>query len=843
MFISAFLFYPDLLISQPENNNSPESEIDTAHKDTTIQDTLQYPVSSSALEEIVDYSARDSIRFELTEETAYLFGEASIKYENMEINAPYIKIDWKKSQINAESFHPEDTVPDTLARNVILRDGQREYFAERTVYNIESDEGLIYKLFTQEDEGFIHGDIVKRDSLDNFYINEAKYTTCDRRENPHFYLSARRLKVTSENQIVSGPANLVVANIPLPLALPFGFFPDQTRRSSGVIPPSYGDSRTRGFSLTDGGYYLALSDYFDLALTGDIYSKGSWRLNASSDYILRNQFDGYLDFNLTNRVESPETPDEVLSRDYSITWRHQQDPRARPHSDFRADVNIESPAYSINHAREYQQQIRSISRSNINYSRDIPNSPFNMSGGLTHVMDRGNEQISMDAPEFSFNMARITPFKSDDAGLDRSWYEDVGVDYSLNFNNEIDAHQDTFYTREVLSEINSGANHSMNIRPNLNVSDYFTFNPRLSYNGLIYFDRTIQEIDEEQREITERDEQGFFTTHDFATGADLDTRIYGFFNINRLGFTTMRHVLEPRIGVSYRPDLTHSYLGYHRETYDDNWEPTTYSPYAGNIYGAPRRNRRASVDFGVDNNFEIKRTESTDDEDEDPEERKITIIDNLSASSGYNFAADSMGMDNISLRMRTNFLNRIQANMRATLNPYAVDEENQVYDKFQFSEDYRPGRLTNFSMNLSTSLNPAAFGGDGRVPAEPGPHRFYHHNRYTDFDLPWDINLNYSMSYNPQREQNTTSQTISAGGMVRLTDQWNTNVDLEANLESREMTSMRLSINRDLHCWQLSFNWTPLGTPTQQGFRISIRPKASILQDLDLERERRGIDY
>lgn len=818
---------------QAQDTINPVQE-DTIQNDTIEEpaDTLDYPMSPSAIENEINYSASDSITFNLQDEEAFLYGDARITYQDMEVNAPYVPIKWEENLIDAQSFHPADTKPDTLARNVSLREGEREFEASRATYNIQTEEGIIHDLYTEEQDGFIHGDKVKKDSMDNFYINEAKYTTCDRRDDPHFHLAARRLKFTNENEIVSGPANLVVAQIPLPLVMPFGFFPDQTDRTSGVIPPSYGESSSRGFHLKDGGYYLAISDYFDLAITGDIYSKGGWSLGASSHYELRNRFDGQIAFDYGNQVENPESPTEEISENFRFNWQHSQDPNAHPYADFSANVNLETTGYGIEQSGTYEDQGKSVTTSSINYDRNIPNTPFSFSTNISHRMDLSDSTVSMgDAPSFNLNMSRIQPFAGD--GPQKAWYEEIGIDYNLSLDNSIiDVHEDVFYSRDVLSEFEQSGNHSMNIRPNLDVFENFNVNPRFRYDGDLLFDRTRKVPGPEDTTLVDETERGFYATHDFNTGVDVTTTIYGFFNINSLGISQMRHVFTPSLGFSYKPALTHDFLRY-QETVDHpdpEEEPVTFSPFGG----SPRSSvdalsRSATIDIDFSNRIDAKKMTGEE------EEETIDIIDNFDIGTSYDFVENHL--NDITLGLRTNLFGRFDTRLRGTLDPY-VDEE---LEQFEIVENYRIGRLKSANASIGTSLRSGIFGeGTENDGARVRHHRFYHHNHYLDRDLDWDVSLDYTMRYN-EGGDDPIRQNMNTSGNINLTEKWDVNGSMEINMDAFEINRANIGITRDLHCWGMTFEWIPIGT--RQSFSISIRPDADLLQDLEIDRDMQDRDF
>lgn len=510
----------------PVDNFPPDSLI---LKDTTI--------SKSAIKSTIEYYAKDSIHVDLKNNILNLYGDAWVKYESIKLEAAIIKIDWKKEILYAEGYY--DKKNKYIGTPKFYDKGQ-DYKSKKIEYNFNTKKGKLYELLTKEGEGYIHGSNVKKDSQDNIYASKAKYTTCDL-ETPHYYIYSSEVEILKD-KIISGPAYLVMEGVPTPLAVPFGFFPKKDTRSSGIILPNYGESATRGFFLQGLGYYFGLSDYFDLLLKGDIYSRGSWLIDAVSSYAKRYKYSG--NFSIVyayNKFGDPETPDYSLSKDFSINWSHIQDPKSHPNSTFSANVNAGSENSYKNNSYNFDQSLQNSLASSISWSKRFAGTPISFTSSLTQRQNLTDKTIDLNLPTFSLNVARVMPFKSEKKVGKKRWYEDIGFTYTMNFQNLINTYDSLLFKKATWNNWNYGFRHEIPISTNIRILKYFTFTPSFDYTGMTYFSRVNETFVKDS--IVQNKEKGFYQLNQFQTSGSLSTRIYGMLNINRLGIIAVRHVM------------------------------------------------------------------------------------------------------------------------------------------------------------------------------------------------------------------------------------------------------------------------------------------------------------
>lgn len=823
--------------------DSTKSLMDSTKSDSLVADTM---ISKSALESEVNYKAEDSIVYDLVNKKVYLFGKAEITFEKMKLDAGHVIIDWTTNTITAEG------VKDSAGKetdNPVFLDGDQKYRSKRMVYNFKTKKGKLYELITSEGEGTIHGEEVKKDERDVIFASHAKYTTCDL-DHPHYYISARRVKIIPGDKIITGPAYMVIEDVPLPLVLPFGFFPNNKRQASGIIVPGYGESPGRGFFLENGGYYFGFNDHLDLRLTGNLYTKGSWLIDAISRYATRYKFKGNLEFKYgVNKFGDPESTDFEKDRDLILNWTHNQDPKANPNSNFSADVNIASQNAFRNNSRQLQSQTQNSLSSSITYHNSLPRTPFTFDVSGRHSQTLSNHRISITLPSANLSMSRIKPFKKSKLGI----VENIGVNYRMDFKNEVNTIDSLLFKDNIWDKMKYGIKHSSTIQTNAKLFKYFTLNPSINYNGYTYFDRYKRIYQPRTKIIVKPNGEdslvhydttildrkyGLFTAHEYSFNTNLSTRLYGFFGINKFGIVAIRHVLTPNIGFSYRPDFSKSKYGYYDEVQvDTSGEIRKYSLYAENAYGGPSSGEQGNINFSLNNNLEMKVKQETDS---GSTTKKIKLFESLNASGAYNMLADSFKLSNINFSARTTLLNNFNIQVGATLDPY-VYSSGKRKDEFEVTNSGKLGRINRANFSLNFSLNPELF----KPKKDRRKARTYRYvgtpdyMYYTDFDVPWNLSIQYSLDYNKNLSDPSIDpsvvQTISVGGSVSITEKWKFGGDMYYDMETEKISAARININRDLHCWEMSFNWNPVGTRSFYYFQINI--KAQVLKDLQLKKK------
>lgn len=794
-------------------------------KDTASVTPIDTSLSNSAIKSEIRYSAADSIPMDLKNNILSLYGKAEITYGDIKLKAAIIRIDWKNSLLFAEGIYDSNH---TYIDAPVYTEKEQPYKAKKIIYNFKSKKGKLFDLITQEGESYIHGAILKKDSQDVIYVNKAKFTTCSDTA-PHFYISASKIEIMPK-QIITGPAYMVVEGVPIPFAIPFGFFPSKNRRSSGIILPSYGESKDRGFFLMGAGYYLGLSDYFDLLLKGDIYSQGSWMSNISSNYSKRYKYRGNISITYArNKFGDPETPDYRLSKDFSISWVHTQDARARPNSSFSANVNAGTQNNFRNNSTNAAEILTNTLQSGVSYSKVFVGSPFSMSASLRHTQNLSQKTISVTAPEFSLNMSRIYPFKGHKAVQKKRWYNDIGLNYSLSFLNKIDTYDSLFLEKQTWSKWKNGFRHSIPLSTSFTLFKYLNISPQISYSGYSYFKRSARSWQLDT--LISKEETGFYQLNEYSFSSRLGTKVYGMYKLNTLGIIAVRHLVTPSITFMYKPDFSNPKYGYYYEVqYDSIGSKRKYSYYDGNIMGSPGSGEQGNISFDLQNNIEAKVKDKKDTLGTGT--RKVKILDNFGLGTYYNMLADSMNLSPIRFSGYTTLLkDKLTLQFGGTLDPYIVNSIGQRVDKFMYEYRGKLARLTDFNLTLGTSFNSPK-----RTKKELDKN-----TQYEPFSLPWNLVLGYSFSYNKPGLTKTTFQSIELSGYVNLTNNWRIGFRSGYDFTNKDVTFSSIDIHRDMHCWEMAFSWIPIGFRQSYAFKINV--KSSVLKDLKIDKKKAFYDF
>ena len=649
----------------------------------------------------VEYKARDTIRFEFANQKVFLYGDADISHEDIRLQADYIEIDFKTNELRATGL--PDTAGVIRGEPVFTEKGQT-YRAEEIRYNFETERGRTVNVMTEEEEGYLHGSAVKMMEDESIHVGGGKYTTCDA-DDPHFHLAFDKAKVL-DDRIITGPAFLYIMGIPTPAVIPFGFFPNTSEQSSGIITPSYGESANRGFYLKDGGFYWGISDYLDFSLRGDVYSRGSWGLKAQTRYDLRYRFSGGFNINYAVNIDGEEgLPGYNRREDFKVVWNHNQDPRARPNSVFRANVNFGTSEYNRYDPETTDDYLSNTLQSNVSYSANWGDGRYNFSANLRHSQNTITQEIDLKLPELAFSVNRFYPFRRDGGGGDTRWYEDISMSYDMNARNEISTTDSLFLESETWRDMtNSGVRHRIPINHSFNLLEHFNISSSVNYTERWYFHSIKQEWSDEYYEVSPQGDTihggvvgdtipGFHSVRDFNFSTGVGTNIYGMRGFTRGPVSAVRHVVRPNISFSYRPDFSDPTWGYYQEySHPDYEEPVSYSIFENGVYGTPPAGQSGAINFSLDNNLEIK-VRSTDDEGEKTEE-KISLIDNLSISGSYDISRDSLNLSDISVRGRTRLFDDFDITYRSSWTPYAVDENNNRIDEFLWDKKGRFLQIT-----------------------------------------------------------------------------------------------------------------------------------------------------
>lgn len=871
--------------------------VDSALVDTTAQSPTSKSKKSD-IETTINYNARDSLFFNVKSRELFLYGDTHIDYGKISLEAERTDVNWDKRTLKAKY------VTDSTGKKIgkpVFADGPDTYVTDDIVYNFKSERALIKGVVTEKQGGFMHGEDVKKNSEDELFIRGAEYTTCNL-EDPHFSIKSTRLKVIPNNKVVSGPFNMRFRDVPTPLFFPFGMFPQPKEKSSGIIVPSYGEERRRGFFLRNGGYYFAISDYVDLRLTGDIYSKGGNGIQAVSNYYKRYAFRGTFNLSYIKSV-SDDLENPLETNDYSIQWNHS--PESRGNSSFSASVNAATRSYNQNNnlvVQDFNRSINSQLASSISYRKTFAGTPFNMSSNLRHSQNLSSGVVNLTLPDLTVNMNRIYPLKnvvkSSKSPLTKLSFshnfvaknelsnDRVREPFSFDVINRgsrsdsvITFNQDNF--GEIFNRSKLGGKHTIPISTSMNVLKYFTLNPTFSYEDIWYTKELQYEYIEEENGVRIDTVDGFSRAGSWSTGASLNTRVYGTAFFPNSNIQAIRHVMTPSVSFNYSPDFSDTKYGVYSDVQVDSLGNTErVSKYQGFAYGSPSGGESKTLGFSLSNNIEMKVASKKDTVDGF---KKIKIFDNLGFSTGYNLAADSFKLSNISVNARTSFFdNKISLNFTGTLDPYEyllISEttspqgtrivKQRPLDRYTWNNGNGLGRLSNMTTAISFNLSPGGskknnttdnqnpLGQDrGMIPPEEGvgfdgysdyerdqvEHIQNNPDMYVDFAVPWSLRMQYSINRSKRGfEEATIRQSFQFSGNLGLTDKTQITFNSGYDFEAKDFTTTRVGVTRDLHCWTMSFDWVPFGR--FQSYFLSIRVKSSVLQDLKLEKRRSFFDF
>ncbi len=875
----------DSLATRP-NALIPDSTTKLA-PDTLAQaptDTAETKPKSMIEAEIV-YKSKDSLVF-LGNGTAFLHGDADVTYTNINLKADYVRVKMDSSLIYARGVM--DSVENEVVGNPVFMDGNDEYEMKELTYNLTTQKGYIRNAVTQQGEGYIVSDKTKKTGDNELCMHGGKYTTCDCHDDPHFYLQLTKAKVQPGKHIAAGPAYMVVAGVPLPLAIPFGFFPFTNSYSSGIIMPTFGDDMTRGFNLRNGGYYFAINDYFDLELTGDIYTKGTWALNLRTNYIKRYKFRGSLNMSYRNDVTGEKNmPDYSKATNFNVQWSHTQDTKASPYTNFSASVNFSTSGYNRSNINSYynpSQNSENTKSSSISFSQRFPDSPWSLSASTQINQRTKDSTLSVTLPNLSINMSRIYPFKRKKPIGKERWYEKISMSYSANISNSLTAKENEFLQKSLVRDWKNGVKMAVPISASFNLFKYINIAPSINYNSRLYFKEIEQTWNEQEMAVQRDTTNGFHHVFDFNMGVSASTKLYGFYTPIRKIFgdkiDRIRHVMTPSLSFNYTPDFGSELFGYYgnydRQTInaagDTIITPVTYSKYDGALYGTPGRGAAGSIGFSLGNNLEMK---MRNDKDTTGNEafKIISLIDNFSIGGAYNLVADSMNWSNFNTNLRIK-IGSYSLSLSGSFDPYMYGLNaagNPVrINKLRWDNGMFPrflGTSTSYSYTFNNDTFKKWFGKDkdkdkansssdesddemgdssGEPPAEDekaDENAEVDADGYEKVKIPWSLSVSYSLRYGQGSKFNKEimeyerefTHNLNFSGSVGLGKGWKVNATTSFDFKAKQFTYTNFTVNRDLHCWSMSGSFVPFGPYKSYTFRIGVN--ASMLADLKYEKQ------
>lgn len=864
-----------------------------AAREALLKQRMQSLRSSRIKREKVDldaqvvFSTTDSMLI-IRQDSAMMFGASKVEYGDLKLDSDNIEMDLRTSNVYAVGT--PDSIGEVTGKPVFTQSGT-DYEASSMEYNFKTKKGLIYNVVTQQGEGFLTGGTTKRDNDEDYYMKDGKYTTCDDHECPHFYFQLTKAKVRPGKNVVTGPAYMVLAGLPLPIAVPFGFFPFTDKYSSGVIVPTFGDDYQRGFYLRDGGYYFALSPNMDLALTGELYTKGSWGIRAQSNYVKRYKYNGSFNLSYLKSIYGEKgSPDYSAQTNFQILWNHSQDSKANPNMSFSASVNFTTSGYTRNDLSSYYSNAftENTKSSTVNMTYRFPRSKWSLSTTLSISQRTQDSTLAVSFPNFTLTMSQTQPFKRKKAVGAEKWYEKIKMSYSGQFQNSLTAKQNVFFKKSLIKDWRNGMRHSIPISATFNVFKYINITPSVNLTDRMYTTKVKRRWDEVRGIEVADTSYNFYNVWDFNASLSMDTKIYGFFQpLPFLGdkVKMIRHVLTPSISFSASPDFSAPWFGYYgtieKPGTNGQVTRTKYSMFPNALYGVPGQGKTGAVSVSLANNLEMKVKSDNDSIGE----KKISLIENLTLSQSYNFAADSLRFSDLNTSMLLRLTKGFNLNLSATWDVYTYalnSSGNPVrVNKLRIASGKGYGRLrstgTSFSYTFNNDTFKKLFGRgsdedkdnkknkkknpseddanllddellddnpmprDNRNANKQQPTKSVSDDGYVKWECPWSLSVNYSINYgygtfNKEKLEydSRITQNLSFSGNIRPTKNWNFSFSASYNFDTGKIAYMNCNISRDLHCFSMTASFVPLGPYKSYNFHIAV--KSALLSDFKYDK-------
>lgn len=850
---------------------------DSAHVDTVAK-------RKAGIDSPVEYEASDSIVYDAATGLAYLYGQAKVHYLDMQLDAAKITMNMDSSLVHAEG-RIDSTASKGLAGRPVYKQGSDQYDSDRMSFNFKTKKGFIQNVSTTQGDGFLESEHSKRTDDGTLYLEHAKYTTCDA-DHPHFYLKLSRAKVRPGKETIFGPAYLVVEDVPLPLAIPYGFFPFNKKYSSGFVMPSYGDETSRGFYLRDGGYYLALSDFMDLKLLGEIYTKGSWGVSAETNYRKRYRYNGNFYFSYLRTVQGEKNmPDYSVTKSLKVQWSHTKDSKANPNTTFSARVNFASENYERNNLESMYNPLsytQSTRASAVSFSHTFQNIGLTISGSGNLTQNMRDSSVAVTLPDLSISLARFYPFRRKRQVGKERWYEKISMSYTGQMSNSITTKENRLFKSNLIKDWRNGMQHRIPIDATFQLFKFINISPSFTFRDLMYATRVNRSWDRVRQEEVRDTTYGFYNLYDWQLGVSANTTLYGFYKPWKKLFggkiLAIRHVFKPSVSFSYAPDFTAPRYGYTQEyekvDAQGNSTMVTYSPYQGNLYGYPSGTKQGLITMSVSNNLEMKVKSDRDSTGE----RKISLIDELNASLSYNTAAQTRPWSDLSTRLRLKLSKSYTFSLSALFATYAYkfNEQGQVVTSDRTEWSYgRFGRFQGMSQNLSYTFNNQTWskwmdklhgrqtkddngdeatatdteGEDANIDpdliearksgqAKKKEKAKVDRDGYMTFSLPWSLTVSYGVTMAEDRSKQINArrmrypysftQSLNASGFLRIAEGWNISFSSGYDFNMHKLSMTTMSLSRDLHCFEMSAS---VVLKPYSSFNFTFRARASVLAD------------
>jgi hypothetical protein len=815
------------------------------HNDSLKKDSTKAK-KSEGLESPVSYSSTDSIHFKVKSRIINLYGEGEIDYEDLILKSQNVELDMNKREVYARG--KKDSVGDYRGRPN-FKQGNEVFDSDTLKYSFDSKKGLVYGLVTKQEDGYLHSEKTKILPDKEVNVKNGKFTTCDQ-EHPHFYVAMTKALVIPNDKIVTGPAYLVIEDVPIPIVVPFGFFPNKKGRANGILMPTFGNDQIRGYYFKDGGVYFGIGEYADVTLKGDIYTLNSWRLTEESNYRKLYKFSGNLAFTYAQLWEN----EKKLSPTFSFKWNHTQDAKASRYGLFGASVNYQSAGFNKKNAQNMQDFLNPSIGSSITYSKPLFK-VANLTISGNHSQNLITDIVSISLPNVAFSASSLTPFKRKKATGKTRWYEDIRISYSYDAQNRLSNYKmdSTFYTKATLDKFQKGMKHSIPVSTSIKFLKYFTISPNFNFTDRWLFEKMSQRWDSSKVIKTKTATtyggvdtavtRGLYNVWDYSLGAGINTNIYGMYTFKNKVLRAIRHKMTPSVSYTYTPDFGSNQYHYWTSYRDVHGNNQYYSPYANPIYGTPGKGKQSSIGFRLSNSLEMK---VRNRKDTVTYTKKISLIDDFTISSSYNFAADSMKWSLVSLTGNTNLLKRLSLQYSANFDPYKVGKnkygEIQRYNNLMFDTYGRLWRIDNSQFTVSTSLQLGPSKDNAKAPSAPSKKTAY----FSDFSIPWNMSITYSWSlprkyyYNQYNKIDSVGskivQTLGVTGVISFTKHWKVNYATGWDFMANKISYTKFDFYRDLHCWDMSFLWIPFGQ--MQRYEFSVKVRAGMLKDLKVDKKK-----
>ncbi len=809
-------------------------------------DTLvDHETESDALESKIEYKANDSIVYLAKEKKAMLYGNANVVNGSMNIVAQVIEIDYSTNIITAYGL-PDST--GKLAGTPVFKDGEQEMKAEKIMFNLKTKKGKIFKALTKQGELLVFGNEIKKDSSNIIYMKNMKCIPCEFADSRTVF-RATKAKVIPNDKIVTGPMYLEIAGVPTPLGLPFGFFPNTKKKHNGILMPFYGNSPTQGFFLRDGGFYLGINDKTDMTIRGDIYSNGSWGLRTSNNYKIMYKASGNINlgfsqFNIGDKDLGPKNFSKQQS--YNISWTHRQDNKNNPKVNFGANVNYQNQLYNKYNALNSGQYLTNTFQSNISFSRVFK--VGTLSTNATHNQNTNTRQVDVSFPQLTFNVNRFFPFKRQNA-VKQNVLDKLGVNYLVEAKNTLSGNDSTLFKGDLASKMKYGMKHTSSISTNFNILKYITVTPALSLSSAMY-GRTIRkeysQTENMHDTVTTNTVSGFAASYEGNFSTALNTKLFFDYGFKKGKVKQIRHLLIPTLTYVYRPDFGKSQYGFYRKVQTDSkGTMATYSIFDGALYGGPAAGAQNALNFNLNNNFEAKIKQQTDT---GVTYKKITLLQNLGVTGGYNFAADSFQMSQFGITARNKFFKYFDVLVGTNYDPYGYDKVGKRRVK-EFAQNYNGTFLrfvnANFAINASFGSNAlAALQKAKQSPSlTNGVERGAKNDLAGTEKLPWNLTANYNYNVVPDitdPSKLNTTQTMNFSGDVKPTKYWKLGVTSGYDFVHSQISYTSFNVYRDLKCWEAHITWVPFGF--RKSYTLSINLKTGMLSDIKIPRQRQWYD-